>query len=276
MHRSYRGPLSVVSQAYPAVSLRTRVCCSAMSEHPSATIQNCIALQAPASRALLVVSRALLVVSLALSRVSRPLPRACSARCRALPCVSRTPRAGHPYRMLYYGPTTPCRGLIWPCRGRVLACPCPPATHPIPQYNALYRDQVQNGQLPSLLPAYFFFSHNFFPYSSYWKTTKYIYIYIYINIFKFFFHFPVGPNKFIKIYFIYMFFFQLSHILKPQKKKKKNFFSSFFFYVLFTKHTITQFMHNNSCFAHHSHVKHNACSVLILSRDCLGNHIPKP
>ena len=23
------------------------------------------------------------------------------------------------------------------------------------------------------------------------------------------------------------------------------------------------------------HIKHNACSVLILSRDCLGNHIPK-
>ena len=51
--------------------------------------------------------------------------------------------------------------------------------------------------------------------------------------------------------------------------------------MLFTKHTFhttyhTQIMHNNSCYAHHSHTKHHACSVLILSSDCLGNHIPKP
>ena len=33
---------------------------------------------------------------------------------------------------------------------------------------------------------------------------------------------------------------------------------------------------HHSCYIHQSHIKHHACSVLILSRDCLGNHIPNP
>ena len=96
-----------------------------------------------------------------------------------------------------------------------------------------------------------------------------------------------------------IFFFLVLHTVKP---KKKTFLHIFFFsfnsrpfcpnflkqLVLtlnlvfniipmpFTKHTISITAHNNnSCYAYHSHIKHHACSVLILSRDFLGNHIPK-
>ena len=127
------------------------------------------------------------------------------------------------------------------------------------------------GSSPARFPALSFFTHFFSSHSSYWKTIK--------KIFFYFFYFLVEPNKFIKIYFI-IFFSSFTHC-----KTSKFFFSShhFFSYVLFTKHTITQFIqhmitqfiHNNSCYAHHLIIKHNACSVLILSRDCLGNHIPK-
>ena len=121
------------------------------------------------------------------------------------------------------------------------------------------------------LPAPFFFSHHFFLIPATGKPPKkYLFI----------FHFPIEPNKFIKIYFFYLFFFSsFTHCKTSKKISSYHFFS----YVLFTKHTITQFIqhmitqfiHNNSCYAHHSHIKHNACSFLILSRDCLGNHIPK-
>ena len=73
----------------------------------------------------------------------------------------------------------PYRGLSRPYSGRVpsrimalTACPCAPTARPVSRYNALYHDQVQNGQKHSQLPELFFFSHHFFSHSSYWKTTK--------------------------------------------------------------------------------------------------------
>ena len=113
--------------------------------------------------------------------------------------------------------------------------------------------------------------------------------YIYI----FFFSFSSTPNKFIKIYFIH-FFFSFTHC-----KSLENFFTSFFFHLIldhFVKnfstscsHTnssvqhlllcyspsiqIIHTTHNNPCYTHNSHIKHHACSVLIMSHDFLGNHI---
>ena len=121
-------------------------------------------------------------------------------------------------------------------------------------------------------------------------------------------HSPIHPNKFLKIYFIHFFFIKfwtiLSKTFQPpvltlNPSVQHFYFILFFSYVLFTKHTITQHIkiivmhnihttHNNSSNDHMitrshniqlmlytpSHIKHHACSVLFLSRDFLGNHIP--
>ena len=89
------------------------------------------------------------------------------------------------------------------CCGRDLAIswPIPCALMPaVSRYNLLYRDSKQ--QMGSLLPTMFFFFHIiFFSHSSYWKTTK-------KKIFIFFFQFSMEQNKFLKIYFLFIFFFQ--------------------------------------------------------------------
>ena len=107
---------------------------------------------------------------------------------------------------------------------------------------------TQMGNSPSSLCNFFF--HPFFFHSNYWKTTK-------KKIFIYFFHFPVEPNKFIKIFF--KFCFPVLHIVKPQKKKKISSHHFFFLRAIHqahkpynSQHMITQFIHNIHQNAHHS------------------------
>ena len=124
--------------------------------------------------------------------------------------------------------------------------------------------------------------------SSFVSTTLFFFIIFLLDFVSltgrpkiFFFSFSNRTNKFIKIYFVYFFSFSsFTHC-----KTSEIFFQHIIFFPMcyspstqnHTTHTTytTQFIHNNSCYAHHSHIKHNACSVLIMSRDCLGNHMPK-
>ena len=95
-----------------------------------------------------------------------------------------------------------------------------------------------------------------------------------------FFSFSSKPNKFIKIYLIYFSFSSFTHCKTLEKNFLHIIFFSFnsglfaqnfsnnlfshltlvfnifiFSYVLFTKHT-NHTTHNNSCYAHHSHINH--------------------
>ena len=116
----------------------------------------------------------------------------------------------------------PYRGLSRPYRGRVpsrimalAACPCAPTARPVSRYNALYHDQVQNGQKPSQLPAlFFFFTSFFFSFQLLENHQKKNF---------FFFHFPVEPNKSIKKKKK----FPVLHTVKPEKKQI--FFNTVFF-----------------------------------------------
>ena len=135
--------------------------------------------------------------------------------------------------------------------------------HPVSRYSLLYRDSKQNmGSSPASLPTTLFCFHSFF-FILFHPLEDHKKIY-------FFFHFPVEQNKLIKIYFFI--FSSFTHCKTSEKISS----IQFFFPMCYSPSTqITQFIHNNSCYAHHSHIKHHACSVLILSRDRLGNHIPK-
>ena len=122
---------------------------------------------------------------------------------------------------------------------------------------------------------FFFFSH-----SCYWKNYQY-YQYIYI-------HFPVNQINLLK-FILFNFFSSFTHC----KTLEKNASHHFFFSLnsgLFAQNFSNTCSHTNPSVQHfifflcaihqahksHNYIKHSACSVLILSRDCLANHIPNP
>ena len=120
--------------------------------------------------------------------------------------------------------------------------------------------------------APFFFSLTIFFSSSF--------CFIYWKIQKYFFFLVLHTVKPKKKTFLHIFFFSFnSRPFCPNFLKQLVLTLNLVFNIIpmpFTKHTISITPHNNnSCYAYHSHIKHHACSVLILSRDFLGNHIPK-
>ena len=104
--------------------------------------------------------------------------------------MPHAPRAGRPYRGLYRGPATPCRGralaLSWPSPARLgLLC------HNTMEFHCIV---TQMGSSSSSfcfcnLP-FFFHTIFFFFYSSYWKTTQ--------KKKKKNFHFPINQINLLK------------------------------------------------------------------------------
>ena len=129
-----------------------------------------------------------------------PLARPCA---RALPHVGRQCR--RPYRGRLLAVLQACSIVSWPCH----CAPLRAIPGPVSRYNALYRylGWEMGSSPPSYLLHVFFFSLFFvFNCSTYLEDHK--------NTF-FFLHFPVDPNKFIKIYF-FIFYFPVLHTIKPQ------------------------------------------------------------
>ena len=162
----------------------------------------------------------------------------------------RTPlRAGQPCRGPIGRVVGLCRRAFWPYRGPPIARPC-----------ALCQDTIhcivtQTGKWAVAYPVSntIFFFRSFC--SSYCKTTKYFHVF----------------SRTKKIFILNIFFSFFTHC----KTSKKFLQYTFFSYVLFTKHTNHTIHTQQSMLYTQSHIKHNACSVLTLSCDCLGNHIPK-
>ena len=115
--------------------------------------------------------------------------------------------------------------------------------------------------------------HNLFMFKTRTTVQKIIYIYIYIYIYFFFFFF-----------FFFFFCSILDHFAKNFLEHLRLYFldpSVQCFLLCYSPSIqITQFIQHmirqHSCYTHQSHIKHHVCSVLILPRDCLGNHIPNP
>ena len=112
--------------------------------------------------------------------------------------------------------------------------------------------------------------HNLFMFKTGTTVQKIIYIYIYIYIFRSILdHFVKKFLEHLRLYF-----------LDPSVQRFLLCYSQSIQFTKFIQHMIT----HHSCSTHQahirhtiqSHIKHHACSVLILSRDFLGNHIPKP
>ena len=98
----------------------------------------------------------------------------------------------------------------WPCRGllhRVVVSPCAlPSLACHDTNHCIVTQSWRMGSSPASQHKLFFFHIKIF-FLSFQLLENHQYIYIYIYIYSFFFHFPVEPNKFSKIYFIYFFQF---------------------------------------------------------------------
>ena len=130
-----------------------------------------------------------------------PLARPCvRARCR-MPRVQADRIMALPRRVV---------GVACLYRGHALAAPRPVSLALCHDTIHCIVTQMGNSSSSCLLSIFFSFFFLFqiiffFSHSSYWKTTK------------FFFHFPVEPNKIIKIYFILFYFSSFTHS-KTSKK----------------------------------------------------------
>ena len=146
-----------------------------------------------------------------------------------------------------------------PYRRAVSWSPCCTPLSPVSRYNALYRDQVQKWAVaqPDFLHYFFFFI------TATGKTTQYIYIYIYsinqINLLKFIlfnFFSSFTHCKTLEIFFSnsepfcpkFLEHLRL-HFLDPSVQHLS--------YAIHKAYNFNHTTHNNSCYAHHSHMNHN-------------------
>ena len=231
-----RAPLASYRGACPVVSQRPRARWLAVLR---ASLSRIMALYCAISQRSAVISRPKVAPQPRYKSLYRdPAPN----RAHCAPC--------HACAWLYLRPPSRIVAEQWSYRGllrRVVERPwaLPPS---LAYHDTMHHivTQHQNGQWPiSGSTAFFFFTLPFFFFHfSYWenhpkKKKK--------------FHFPVEPNKFIKIYFIL--FFPVLHTVKPKKKKThispQHCFFFFFLCAIHQAHN-SHNIHNNHMITHQS------------------------